>query len=132
MLCFFQDDPSDFSFFFDTAHRRVCYIAPERFLEVKRATAEEPSPQMASPPNAVPIPGALGKSDDSMGVGVQAGRTSSSVASTPPFSAKVAIHPSGDGDMSVMYVAGKEVKSPSAQEHAESELTPKMDIFSLG
>jgi phosphoinositide-3-kinase, regulatory subunit 4 len=25
------DDPSDFSFFFDTAGRRTCYIAPERF-----------------------------------------------------------------------------------------------------
>lgn len=25
------DDPSDFSFFFDTSGRRTCYIAPERF-----------------------------------------------------------------------------------------------------
>jgi phosphoinositide-3-kinase, regulatory subunit 4 len=25
------DDPSDFSFFFDTSGRRICYIAPERF-----------------------------------------------------------------------------------------------------
>ncbi|KAK9447800.1 uncharacterized protein V1518DRAFT_386358 [Limtongia smithiae] len=26
-----EDDPSDFSFFFDTSQRRLCYIAPERF-----------------------------------------------------------------------------------------------------
>lgn len=25
------DDPSDFSFYFDTSQRRTCYIAPERF-----------------------------------------------------------------------------------------------------
>ena len=25
------DDPSDFSFFFDTSSRRTCYVAPERF-----------------------------------------------------------------------------------------------------
>ena len=42
------DDPSDFSFFFDTSSRRTCYIAPERFYtadsrraEEKRATTEE-------------------------------------------------------------------------------------------
>ncbi|KAF5748532.1 serine/threonine-protein kinase vps15 isoform X1 [Tripterygium wilfordii] len=27
------DDPSDFSFFFDTVGRRLCYLAPERFYE---------------------------------------------------------------------------------------------------
>lgn len=27
------DDPSDFSFFFDTTGRRTCYIAPERFYK---------------------------------------------------------------------------------------------------
>ncbi|SPO22646.1 related to VPS15 - ser/thr protein kinase [Ustilago trichophora] len=27
------DDPSDFSFFFDTSGRRTCYLAPERFYE---------------------------------------------------------------------------------------------------
>ena len=26
-----EDDPSDFSYFFDTSGRRTCYIAPERF-----------------------------------------------------------------------------------------------------
>ena len=29
----FQDNPSDFSYFFDTSRRRTCYIAPERFVE---------------------------------------------------------------------------------------------------
>ncbi|XP_075509748.1 serine/threonine-protein kinase VPS15-like [Primulina tabacum] len=28
-----HDDPSDFSFFFDTGERRRCYVAPERFYE---------------------------------------------------------------------------------------------------
>ncbi|KAI3941795.1 hypothetical protein MKW98_030525 [Papaver atlanticum] len=28
-----HDDPSDFSFFFDTGGRRRCYLAPERFYE---------------------------------------------------------------------------------------------------
>jgi len=27
------DDPTDFSFYFDTSGRRTCYIAPERFVE---------------------------------------------------------------------------------------------------
>lgn len=26
-----EDDPADFSFFFDTSQRRSCYLAPERF-----------------------------------------------------------------------------------------------------
>ncbi|KAK9480794.1 hypothetical protein V1514DRAFT_324477 [Lipomyces japonicus] len=28
-----EDDPADFSFFFDTSLRRVCYVAPERFFK---------------------------------------------------------------------------------------------------
>ncbi|CAK9779867.1 ARM repeat-containing protein [Cutaneotrichosporon oleaginosum] len=35
------DDPSDFSFFFDTSARRTCYIAPERFYESDSAIAQE-------------------------------------------------------------------------------------------
>ena len=31
--CLPLDDPSDFSFFFDTTGRRTCYIAPERFYK---------------------------------------------------------------------------------------------------
>lgn len=33
-----EDNPADFSYFFDTAGRRTCYLAPERFL----APGEEP------------------------------------------------------------------------------------------
>jgi phosphoinositide-3-kinase regulatory subunit 4 len=33
-----EDNPADFSFYFDTSGRRTCYLAPERFLE----TEEEP------------------------------------------------------------------------------------------
>ena len=29
-----EDDPTDFSFYFDTSGRRTCYIAPERFYSV--------------------------------------------------------------------------------------------------
>lgn len=27
-----EDNPADFSFYFDTSSRRLCYLAPERFL----------------------------------------------------------------------------------------------------
>lgn len=27
-----EDNPADFSFYFDTSLRRICYVAPERFL----------------------------------------------------------------------------------------------------
>ncbi|KIJ63655.1 hypothetical protein HYDPIDRAFT_175967 [Hydnomerulius pinastri MD-312] len=30
------DDPSDFSFFFDTSGRRTCYVAPERFYKAEK------------------------------------------------------------------------------------------------
>lgn len=35
------DDPSDFSFFFDTSARRTCYIAPERFYDSDSKLADE-------------------------------------------------------------------------------------------
>ncbi|KAK4685355.1 phosphoinositide-3-kinase, regulatory subunit 4, partial [Tremellales sp. Uapishka_1] len=35
------DDPSDFSFFFDTSSRRTCYVAPERFYESNSKLAIE-------------------------------------------------------------------------------------------
>jgi phosphoinositide-3-kinase regulatory subunit 4 len=35
------DDPSDFSFYFDTSSRRTCYIAPERFYASDSRLAEE-------------------------------------------------------------------------------------------
>lgn len=35
------DDPSDFSFFYDTSGRRTCYLAPERFYKV---SIDQPDP----------------------------------------------------------------------------------------
>ena len=37
---YFQDNPSDFSYFFDTSRRRTCYIAPERFVDSSSRNAE--------------------------------------------------------------------------------------------
>ncbi|XP_071952939.1 phosphoinositide 3-kinase regulatory subunit 4-like [Antedon mediterranea] len=31
-----EDNPADFSFFFDTSRRRTCYIAPERFVDTSQ------------------------------------------------------------------------------------------------
>ncbi|KAJ8060412.1 hypothetical protein OCU04_010740 [Sclerotinia nivalis] len=36
-----EDNPADFSYYFDTAGRRTCYLAPERFL----TTGETPDPK---------------------------------------------------------------------------------------
>jgi phosphoinositide-3-kinase regulatory subunit 4 len=36
-----EDNPADFSYFFDTAGRRTCYLAPERFV----AAGENPDPK---------------------------------------------------------------------------------------
>ncbi|KAG0652896.1 Serine threonine-kinase ppk19 [Hyphodiscus hymeniophilus] len=36
-----EDNPADFSYFFDTAGRRTCYLAPERFM----AAGETPDPK---------------------------------------------------------------------------------------
>lgn len=35
------DDPSEFSFFFDTSSRRTCYIAPERFYSADSKQARK-------------------------------------------------------------------------------------------
>ncbi|XP_074653856.1 phosphoinositide 3-kinase regulatory subunit 4-like [Tubulanus polymorphus] len=35
-----EDDPADFSYFFDTSRRRTCYIAPERFIESNARNVE--------------------------------------------------------------------------------------------
>ena len=39
-LSLFQDNPSDFSYFFDTSRRRTCYIAPERFEKSSKLSEE--------------------------------------------------------------------------------------------
>ena len=31
-----EDNPADFSYFFDTSRRRTCYVAPERYLNLTR------------------------------------------------------------------------------------------------
>lgn len=28
-----EDNPADFNYFFDTSKRRICYLAPERFVK---------------------------------------------------------------------------------------------------
>merc|ERR550532_2718783 len=38
-----EDNPADFSYFFDTSRRRTCYIAPERFVESSWRTTEAES-----------------------------------------------------------------------------------------
>ncbi|XP_039265322.2 phosphoinositide 3-kinase regulatory subunit 4-like [Styela clava] len=35
-----DDNPADFNYFFDTSRRRVCYIAPERFVEMSLVTED--------------------------------------------------------------------------------------------
>ena len=44
-----EDNPADFSYFFDTSRRRTCYLAPERFLDSRTSdlantnvTSEQP------------------------------------------------------------------------------------------
>lgn len=37
------DNPADYSYFFDTSRRRVCYIAPERFSNIRTTKSESSS-----------------------------------------------------------------------------------------
>lgn len=73
-----EDNPADFSYFFDTSRRRTCYLAPERFLDTRLSDV------------------------------------TSSTASSEPSS-------SGDSSLDLGLI----------KDHV-SELTSKMDIFSLG
>lgn len=43
-----EDNPADYSYFFDTSRRRTCYIAPERF--VKTITADQNHPIVTDSP----------------------------------------------------------------------------------
>lgn len=36
-----EDDPADFTYFFDTSRRRTCYIAPERFIKTLQMDAQQ-------------------------------------------------------------------------------------------
>ena len=51
------DDPSDFSFYFDTSGRRTCYVAPERFY-----TAVD-NPEISARKSKLSIAGNEGKRD---------------------------------------------------------------------
>lgn len=41
-----EDNPADFSYYFDTAGRRTCYLAPERFRAVAAGEALDPKAQI--------------------------------------------------------------------------------------
>lgn len=81
ILYSFQNNPADFSYFFDTSRRRTCYIAPERFIASVTCSA-----------SAISV----------------ASTTGSSIAPATP---SLIIH---------------------ADEIDTGDLTPAMDIFSLG
>ena len=34
------DNPADFNYFFDTSRRRMCYLAPERFVDISSMNPE--------------------------------------------------------------------------------------------
>eukprot|EP00117_Sycon_ciliatum_P044025 scpid12036/ scgid31808/ Phosphoinositide 3-kinase regulatory subunit 4 len=152
-----QDDPSNFSFFFDASRRRVCYIAPERFVDrvhsIYKDIGTAPTAVASSPPShdkLVPIP----SNEDTGGVDaasapVPAAGTSPATgdpapvaslsgsapgySSTPPTSAKVAINPAMNGSLSVTFVAGTEATAaPTPESGPQSPLTKEMDIFSMG
>ncbi|THY76481.1 ARM repeat-containing protein [Aureobasidium pullulans] len=40
-----ENNPANFSIFFDTTGRRICYIAPERFVDDEELKEHEPNPQ---------------------------------------------------------------------------------------
>lgn len=41
-----DDNPADFSYFFDTSRRRTCYLAPERFVKSTTGSSEMMSHNM--------------------------------------------------------------------------------------
>ncbi|KAH6574933.1 hypothetical protein BASA62_002193, partial [Batrachochytrium salamandrivorans] len=42
-----QDNPADFTFFFDTSGRRACYLSPERFCDPDDPLATDPSAKLS-------------------------------------------------------------------------------------
>ncbi|KAG9882018.1 ARM repeat-containing protein, partial [Aureobasidium melanogenum] len=40
-----ENNPATFSIFFDTTGRRICYVAPERFVDDEQLREHEPNPQ---------------------------------------------------------------------------------------
>lgn len=51
------DDPSDFSFYFDTSGRRTCYVAPERFY------TQDTNPEISAKKSKLAQEETLGKRD---------------------------------------------------------------------
>lgn len=51
-----EDNPADFSYFFDTSRRRTCYLAPERFVRGTSATSE--GEMLIDAPNMMILPDA--------------------------------------------------------------------------
>ncbi|XP_014671678.1 PREDICTED: phosphoinositide 3-kinase regulatory subunit 4-like [Priapulus caudatus] len=51
-----EDNPADFSYFFDTSRRRTCYIAPERFVRGTWSTSEGEAAGNSGAPNIVVLP----------------------------------------------------------------------------
>uniref|UniRef100_V5EMI1 non-specific serine/threonine protein kinase n=2 Tax=Kalmanozyma brasiliensis (strain GHG001) TaxID=1365824 RepID=V5EMI1_KALBG len=66
------DDPSDFSFFFDTSGRRTCYLAPERFYEAGSKYA--PAATRLDPNDADALDRLGGLETDLLGLGRQSGK----------------------------------------------------------
>lgn len=66
------DDPSDFSFFFDTSGRRTCYLAPERFYEAGSKYAPAATRIDANDADALGRLG--GPQTDLLGLGRQSGK----------------------------------------------------------
>ena len=43
-----ENNPADFSYFFDTSRRRTCYLAPERFLDTRASDVTSSSSTASS------------------------------------------------------------------------------------
>jgi phosphoinositide-3-kinase regulatory subunit 4 len=51
-----EDNPADYSYFFDSSGRRLCYIAPERFYGASRGQSASGQPNGAgATPSAAPL-----------------------------------------------------------------------------
>lgn len=59
------DDPTEFSFFFDTSGRRACYLAPERFFAASSAVGDRKK-ALAEATKDMPDSEAWGKRDGSI------------------------------------------------------------------
>lgn len=51
LFLYSQDNPADFSYFFDTSRRRICNVAPERFINENSSQQDSPSNYLNAPLN---------------------------------------------------------------------------------